>query len=526
MRKKRLMELKPLKVMNRHIADAKKTEISLSPLEKQRGEPGKYRMYCRAAVEKGILKVYLFAVTDIEENINFPMYRLFISRKERRFITYDEKLKKWRKALLESILWDVRINLGNIYVNDCDTKVIQKYLKTMQPAIRALEEFQANIRKEQRIRHDKKLTDSWDQTMKTISGLPKNWIGWVSKYGITEHYIFYKYQKNGATEGYCTYCKKHVPIRSPKYNQKGHCNVCGQPITFRSVGKSGRFCTKWYRVYLIQRRRKTSGFVLRIFHARTWYKKGGYTDCETTCHEEQRRIFSANGKEISNFVYGLFKQREMRWISYGEPWYYTCCGIQYKGMVYPYTLSDLSRHELKETGLREYALGQKKIDPGKYLYLWKTYPVLEQIVKTGLFQLVDDVLDYRTTDAIKRKGRKPTEFLSVNKKEFRRLRDMNGGVKELKWLQLEKSTGKTIGDEEICWMVKEGFEPNDLKFVLDQMSICQIRHYLVKQSEKSGDDISHVLQVWNDYLSMAKRLGMDIHDSIIYRTRDLQLRHK
>lgn len=233
-----------------------------------------------------------------------------------------------------------------------------------------------------------------------------------------------------------------------------------------------------------------------------------------------------NGKEISNFVYGLFKQREMRWISYGEPWYYTCCGIQYKGMVYPYTLSDLSRHELKETGLREYALGQKKIDPGKYLYLWKTYPVLEQIVKTGLFQLVDDVLDHRATDAIKRKGRKPTEFLSVNKKEFRRLRDMNGGVKELKWLQLEKSTGKTIGDEEICWMVKEEFEPNDLKFVLDQMSICQIRHYLVKQSEKSGDDISHVLQVWNDYLSMAKRLGMDIHDSIIYRTRDLQLRHK
>ena len=64
--------------------------------------------------------------------------------------------KKWRKALLESILWDVRTNLGNIYVNGCDTKIIQKYLKTMQPAIRALEEFQANIRKEQRIRHDKK----------------------------------------------------------------------------------------------------------------------------------------------------------------------------------------------------------------------------------------------------------------------------------------------------------------------------------------------------------------------------------
>lgn len=521
MRKKMLMELKPLKVMSRYIADAKESEKSLI---KEKGEKGKYRMYCRAAIEKGILKVNLFAVSDIEENVKFPRYRLFISRKERRFITYDEKLKKWRAALLESILWDAMINFYNIYVNDRDTKVIQIYLKTMRPAIWALEKYQVNIRKEQRIRHDKKLTDSWDQVMKTVPGLPKNWIAWVSKYGIMEHYIFYKYQKNGATNGYCTYCKKHVPIRSPKYNQKGHCNICGQPVTFRSVGKSGRFCTKWYRVYLVQRR-KTSGFVIRIFQARTWYKKAGYADCETTCHEEQRRIFSANGKEISNFVYGLFKRREMRWILYWKPWYYTCCGIQYKGNVYPYTLSDLSRHELKETGLREYALRQKKIDPGKYLYLWQTYPVLEQIVKAGLFQLVDDILEYRATDAIKRKGRKPTEFLSVTKKEFRRLRDMNGGVKELKWLQFEKSSGRIIKDEEIYWMAKEELEPKDLQFVLDRMSICQVRHYLVKQSEKSGDDISHILQVWKDYLSMAGKLRLDVYDSIIYRASDLQRRH-
>lgn len=521
MRKKMLMELKPLKVMSRYIADAKESEKTLI---KEKGEKGKYRMYCRAAIEKGILKVNLFAVSDIEENVKFPRYRLFISRKERRFITYDEKLKKWRAALLESILWDAMINFYNIYVNDRDTKVIQIYLKTMRPAIWALEEYQANIRKEQRIRHDKKLTDSWDQVMKTVPGLPKNWIAWVSKYGIMEHYIFYKYQKNGATNGYCTYCKKHVPIRSPKYNQKGHCNICGQPVTFRSVGKSGRFCTKWYRVYLVQRR-KTSGFVIRIFQARTWYKKAGYADCETTCHEEQRRIFSANGKEISNFVYGLFKRREMRWILYWKPWYYTCCGIQYKGNVYPYTLSDLSRHELKETGLREYALRQKKIDPGKYLYLWQTYPVLEQIVKAGLFQLVDDILEYRATDAIKRKGRKPTDFLSVTKKEFRRLRDMNGGAKELKWLQFEKSSGRIIKDEEIYWMAKEELEPKDLQFVLDRMSICQVRHYLMKQSEKSGDDISHILQVWKDYLSMAGKLRLDVYDSIIYRASDLQRRH-
>ena len=148
MRKKMLMELKPLKVMNRHIADAKKTEISLSPLEKQRGEPGKYRMYCRAAVEKGILKVYLFAVTDIEENINFPRYRLFISRKERRFITYDEKLKKWRKALLESILSFQRKAISCF----CGKKRIRKYrfihwkLNQMEPSGKNVRNLTVKIR--------------------------------------------------------------------------------------------------------------------------------------------------------------------------------------------------------------------------------------------------------------------------------------------------------------------------------------------------------------------------------------------
>lgn len=139
--------------------------------------------------------------------------------------------------------------------------------------------------------------------------------------------------------------------------------------------------------------------------------------------------------------------------------------------------------------------------------------------------MVDDILEYRATDAIKRKGRKPTEFLSVTKKEFRRLRDMNGGAKELKWLQFEKSSGRIIKDEEIYWMAKEELEPKDLQFVLDRMSICQVRHYLVKQSEKSGDDISHILQVWKDYLSMAGKLRLDVYDSIIYRTSDLQRRH-
>lgn len=66
MRKKMLMELKPLKVMSRYIADAKESEKSLI---KEKGEKGKYRMYCRAAIEKGILKVSLGIILAVASNI-------------------------------------------------------------------------------------------------------------------------------------------------------------------------------------------------------------------------------------------------------------------------------------------------------------------------------------------------------------------------------------------------------------------------------------------------------------------------
>ncbi len=276
--------------------------------------------------------------------------------------------------------------MGNIYVNGCDTKIIQKYLKTMQPAIRALEEFQANIRKEQRIRHDKKLTDSWDQVMKTVSGLPKK----LDRMGfkIWNYGTLYLLQ---VSEKWCyrriLYILQKTCFQSahPNITRKDSAMCVDNQLLFVLWESLEDFVQSGTESILSRGDARLLVLCSGSFMPERGIKKGGYTDCETTCHEEQRRIFSANGKEISNFVYDLFKQREMRWISCRSSWYYTCCDSQYKGMVYPYTLSDLSRHELKETGLREYALGQKKIDPGKYLYLWKTYPVLDTDCKSGAF---------------------------------------------------------------------------------------------------------------------------------------------
>ena len=59
--------------MSRYIADAKESEKSLI---KEKGEKGKYRMYCRAAIEKGILKVKVKKTPELENHNLVATFRL------------------------------------------------------------------------------------------------------------------------------------------------------------------------------------------------------------------------------------------------------------------------------------------------------------------------------------------------------------------------------------------------------------------------------------------------------------------
>ena len=52
-------------------------------------------------------------------------------------------------------------------------------------------------------------------------------------------------------------------------------------------------------------------------------------------------------------------------------------------------------------------------------------------------------------------------------------------------------------------------------------------NYVLKQREISykGKSAKSILNQWEDYLSMSKRLGKDITDEMVYRPRELKRRH-
>ncbi|MDO4274904.1 MAG: PcfJ domain-containing protein [Eubacteriales bacterium] len=147
-------------------------------------------------------------------------------------------------------------------------------------------------------------------------------------------------------------------------------------------------------------------------------------------------------------------------------------------------------------------------------------------MKANLYQLSYEIVKYGYYLKHGPNSSSLTKALEINKGQLRRLRNMNGGIHSLNWLQYETKSGKQIANDVIAWYVQRNLPPEKLAFVLNRMSPVQIKNYLLRQSEENESTISDTLVTWRDYLSMAKICCHDVTDEIIYRTSKLFQRHQ
>ena len=112
----------------------------------------------------------------------------------------------------------------------------------------------------------------------------------------------------------------------------------------------------------------------------------------------------------------------------------------------------------------------------------KRNPVLEQIVKAGLNKLAEETMEEWSKKPFGT-GNKLTEQLKIDKSRLKRLRQQDGGITYLKWLQKEKKLDTIISDEVIKWFSDAEIKSEDLDFIGDSMSPEQVRNYL-NQAEK------------------------------------------
>ena len=486
----------------------------------------RYGIYLRCAIQNGILKVAMFQPGVMCLGGREPLYELYVDKANDKFLTYDTVNKKWRTAKLDLIEWPESYAYGTKqWISGTDNKRVLDYFgyKESKDGYSTILYFQREVREKELQARYAQETAAWDEEMKQIRPLPKDWSHWVDKVGIPEQFIYYEYHRGGAKTGYCSYCEKDVPIRNPRHNKTGCCPCCRHKVTFKAIGRVGFMDTKDYDVFLLQR--ADCGFVVRTFSVWRRQLRAEYKTPHILWREVRRAFFTAHGKPISAYNWCVYKQTVLRWVKGG-----VCSRSLWgppTGRVYGKTMPDLVKRGLSYTGLNEYLKDAVRICPEYYLSVLEMIPQLEQIAKASLPAMVNECLhksyDYR---ALLQNASGPlTKMLGINTQELKRLRNCRAGLDYLKWLRFEHDMNHPIPDNAITWFCRNNLFPDNLKFIWTRMNPVQVFNYMRVQMEKGGMDARETLTTWKDYLSMAARFHYNLDDEIVYRTGNLRRRH-
>lgn len=117
-----------------------------------------------------------------------------------------------------------------------------------------------------------------------------------------------------------------------------------------------------------------------------------------------------------------------------------------------------------------------------------------------------------------------------DRQKINRLRQENGGINMLEWLQWADKEKKKIGSDVLAWFEKNKISKDDYQKgrVSKVLTPEQLMHYIERQRAESYNGkrtASSVFNTYEDYLSMAGKLGKDLSDQMVYRPRELKRRH-
>lgn len=527
MRKKELKQIKelhPTKGMYELAIKDKPTKIGTYYVTK------KYisDKYIRCVVEGNVLKVAIFHVEDLKKHTSMPMYVLYMDKAKNDFITYDTVAGKWRNAMIDSLEWPSGVASSNTLTASLkEERIVQRYFSSDKAVMECVRNFQYSVRALQLKERHEKETAPWDEALKRTPELPDYWKQKADSL-MKQQYIFYDYNRKGAKTGYCTSCKKEVPVDRPKHNKYGTCKCCGRKIQYKAKGKAGRIITEQEFIYLVQE--CEDEFLLRRFLCSRVYSPGEYERPKLYVDEIRRVFYDKKATPVDAYYWSLYKNQHLRWIKdttdcrYNRP-YISYHLTSYKGPVYMDRTADIPA--LSYTGMAELCKSGVEFNPEIYLEAVDSYPAMEKIAKAGLGNLAMSILsNSEKKHLLTVETTELTKLLGIDKMRLSRLKVNNGTVCYLTWLQYEKEKNTIFADDMIGYFENNGLYPNHLNTFFTYMSLTKTYNYIRKQMEIGKFNRIHdLIRTYEDYVKMALRVKIELKKDIFNHPKDLREAH-
>ena len=548
MKKKNLLAMKKLQATPKMLKDAEDNPIEEKKVRLPYGyttvKTSRYGRYFRAVQQDGILKVSIFLQRELERGDRIPRYDVYCDKENEEYTTYEYGERKWRTAKIDNLDYP-GINYlteGLNWQQDKDRKLVNDYFETGQnkDIYEAVLSFQAGIKADRLRQKHRNELEEIDETMREVPDIPKNFKDWIAKNCFRET-MFYEPDSmchHRWPRMYCTHCRQWMDTQSysnrPEHNKEGRCPNCGAPITYKSWNRQ-KYVEDETDVGLLQRLKDDSGWIIRTFICRIKRKhETGWQEYELSVFEDTRTRLDDSFNEREYFEYGEYKYTGV------DRWCHECRRSQwgyYKqvGRVIMYTPNlkrELKREAFGRMDMKKIMRGgeRERVRPVDILRKLRQRPYVEYLQKSGLTNLVDEIMGYREPATLF-DNEKPRihEVLKLDKQRFQRLQKLNGGCVALRLLQYEKEKSQKISDDTIRFLEKrcDNEDVRNLIGVIERtgMNAQRTVNYLRKQMEVTGQGYGEIFRHYEDYLDMAEVFGMDITDEIVCRQPKLMEYH-
>lgn len=494
-----------------------------------------YDMLIRVQNLNGYTKVAVFLPEQMRRDIKTPSYEIFINVAGGEWITreLDDQGKevRWLTAMADNLQgqgnWSWKLGHEKIYANyDTMQSLNRLPLERKDNAAKGMRRlclWQTEQKEKATEKREQKEQAPWDADMALISKIPKGFEEWMRKEAADKYYIIYEYDPKGQKEGFCSKCKRYVPISEPKHGKRTKCPLCKAEGTFRAHSRLQTLATNWYYAEIIQK--FNGGIVVRTFEQRQWYRDREYIDPNVYTHEYERIMIFDNGT-VKRYEWGMYKNKYNRWIydkNYvprKRTYYHERCVKLYKR-----NLGQIKKcSSLKQSAIDLWT--ELPCSVADYIELEKYNPAIEMLAKLEMFRLAKDIIN----EGYDRKLFKEDEteiakLLKIDKNRLKRLKEMDANIFSLRWMQYEKVADTIWPDEMIKDFGEAKFSTSVFGFLHSPISFVKCHNYLKKQAAMTGETIGQTLTTWRDYINMADQLKMNTKCDQITRPKDLKYSH-
>lgn len=419
----------------------------------------------------------------------------------------------WSEAMLENLVgsswnYDARRRCLQLWiVNDGSVRTIAKYfgLKKHIGTIDDIDNFQKAVReKELKVRIAKRKTDI-EKIMSQVTDLPEDWDNFITDYAALPYrYVLYKRESKNKITGFCTNCRKNVVLtKEAAHNAPGICPNCASKITYKAIGKSKNLQDHFGSDYLqpIQ-----GGFILRCFE-NDWYFSNKKDPTRKVQYERLRFLIDYSGKiTMYDKPYEAWRKR-----SYAD--------YSPLGRLYPHNLSCLEGTKWQYSAIDIMAKNSSLMSTTGYLQRYIQAPLIEYIVKLGLYRIAGQkswYLNYSSENVINWNGTDIISTFKLPKEYIPLLKKINAGIEEVDIIQWAFLRGIEISETDFQGFLKVKVTIFEIKEIINicvhyRFKIKKILMYFAGQ-KRSDESISHVINMWRDYISFAEKLKYNLQD--------------